>query len=100
MAHLEHRLAVQPAFRGSLRHAVEQRYEALANTTGLNEEVFDALVVIAAGGLSPAAIARGHVAVQRLQVDMATGRRARLVRLGFEGAEADRLAALHTRNFM
>jgi hypothetical protein len=31
---------------------------------------------------------------------MADGRYTRLVRLGFEPAEAERLAALHTRNFM
>jgi len=100
MAHLEHRLAAQPEFRDSLRNAVEQRYDALANTTGLNEEVFDSLVVIASGSLTPAAVARGHQAVSRLQADMATGRRARLTRLGFANEEAERLAALHTRNFM
>jgi hypothetical protein len=100
MAHLEHRLAVQPEFQTRLQNAVEQRYDALAHTTGLNEEVFDALVLIAAGSLQPDALARGHQAVQQLQRDMATGRRARLGRLGFQAAEADRLAALHTRNFM
>jgi len=100
MAHLEHRLAVQPEFQTRLRNAIEQRYDALAHTTGLNEEVFDALVLIAAGELTAPALARGHAAVLRLQNDMATGRRARLARLGFEAGEAERLSALHTRNFM
>jgi len=100
MAHLEHRLAVQPDYQPRLRNAVEVRYDALAGTAGLNEEVFDALVLLAAGELTLPAIARGHEAVQQLKRDMAAGRRARLARLGFARAEAERLADLHTRNFM
>jgi hypothetical protein len=38
--------------------------------------------------------------VQHLKREMAAGRRARLSRLGFERGEAERLADLHTRNFM
>ncbi len=100
MAHLEHRLAVQPDYHAKLRSAVEQRYEELAGTAGLNEEVFDALVLLAAGELTPPAVARGHAAVQQLKLDMAAGRRARLARLGFDAADAQRLADMHTRNFM
>ncbi|MCW5653612.1 MAG: ferritin-like domain-containing protein [Hydrogenophaga sp.] len=100
MAHLEYRLSVEPGFQTRLRNAVELRYDALAGTAGLNEEVFDALVLLAAGALSPQAIARGHAAVQDLKAEMATGRRARLARLGFAREEAQRLADLHTRNFM
>lgn len=100
MAHLEHRLAVQPDFRASLRNAVELRYDELASTAGLNDEVFDSLVLLAAGGLAPAAVARGHGLVQALKREMATGRKARLARLGFAPREAERLADLHTRNFM
>lgn len=100
MAHLEHRLAAQPDYRTQLRGAVEQRHEELAPTAGLNEEVFDALVLLAAGDLTPAAVARGHAAVQQLKLDMAAGRKARLLRLGFEAGDAQRLSDLHTRNFM
>lgn len=100
MAHLEYRLSVEPALSTRLRNAVELRFDALAGSAGLNEEVFDALVLLAAGELSPKAVARGHQAVQRLKLDMAAGRRARLSRLGFERSEAERLADLHTRNFM
>ena len=78
MAHLEHRLAVQPGYRTRLISAVEQRHE----------------------DLTPAAVARGHVAVQLLKLDMAAGRKARLLRLGFEPGEAQRLSDMHTRNFM
>lgn len=100
MAHLEHRLAVQPEYHAKLANAVEARHDALAGTAGLNEEVFDALVLLAAGSLAPAAVARGHAAVQGMVREMAAGRRARLARLGFDAAAAERLAAMHTRNFM
>ena len=100
MAHLEHRLAVQPDYQSRLQNAVEQRHDELAPTAGLNEEVFDSLVLLAAGDLAPAAVARGHAAVQQLKLDMAAGRRARLLRLGFSSVEAQRLADMHTRNFM
>lgn len=100
MAHLEYRLSVQPDYQARLRNAIEVRYDTLASTAGLNEEVFDALVLLAAGELSPAAVARGHTAVQQLQRDMAAGRRSRLARLGFDRDEAQRLSELHTRNFM
>lgn len=100
MAHLEHRLSVQPDYQARLRNAVEQRHDELAGTAGLNDEVFDALVLLAAGSLAPEAVARGHAAVQALKREMAAGRKARLSRLGFDAGEAERLAEMHTRNFM
>jgi TusA-related sulfurtransferase len=100
MAHLEYRLAVQPDYLARLQNAVEQRHEELAPTAGLNEEVFDALVLLAAGELTPTAVARGHAAVQQLKHKMAAGRKARLLRLGFDPGQAQRLADMHTRNFM
>ena len=100
MAHLLRRLKHEPEFRSRLAHAVETRNDALSGTSGLNEEVFDALILLAAGEFTPAAIATGYARVQALMIDMAEGRLARLLRLGFEGKTAQRLAALHTRNFM
>lgn len=100
MAHLAHRLTVQPEYRTALQNAVEQRNDELAPTAGLNEEVFDALVLLAAGALTPSAVARGHAAVQRLKLEMAAGRKARLLHLGFAPHDAQRLADMHTRNFM
>ena len=67
VAHLEHQAALDPTLRGRLRSAIERRHDALADTAGLNADVFDALVVLAAGEWTPAAIARGYRAVQRLQ---------------------------------
>lgn len=100
MSHLLYRLQREPEFRHTLARAVEHRHDALADTSGLNEEVFDALVLYAAGALEPAAIASGAAKVQLLLRDMTHGRYARLLRLGFERGQAERLASLHTRNFM
>jgi hypothetical protein len=99
-AHLEHVVATDANARAALRAAVERRHAALADTAGLNADVFDALVILAAGSWQPDAIRTGFRAVQALQTDMDTGRRRRLVRLGFPDAEARALSDLHTRNFM
>ena len=99
-AHLEHRIAAEPGLRDRLRGAIERRHEALATTAGLSEDVYDALVLLAAGSFAPAAIASGWDRVQQLQADMDEGRRRRLVRLGFSGEQARELSVLHTRNFM
>jgi hypothetical protein len=100
MTHLLGRLAQEPDFRQRLALAVQQRNDALAATSGLNEEVFDALIILAAGAFTPTAIAAGYVRVQALMRDMAQGRKARLEKLGFGKAQAEQLSALHTRNFM
>lgn len=100
MSHLLYRLQHEPGFQHQLAQAVEQRFDNLAGTSGLNEEVFDALILIAAGTLTPEALARGAARVQQLMRDMADGRFSKLLRLGFERGHAERLASLHTRNFM
>lgn len=100
MAHLIHRVEVEPDLRSQLASAIRRRHDVLIDTAGLNEQVFDALVVLAAGEWTPQAIASGFAAVQQLQVDMDRGRRRRLHRLGFTTEEAEELSALHTRNFM
>ncbi|WP_165986677.1 ferritin-like domain-containing protein [Streptomyces sp. YIM 98790] len=100
VAHLAHRAERDPGLHGRLRGAVERRHDALADTAGLNDDVFDSLVVLAAGSWTPEAIARGHRAVLRLRAEMDEGRRHRLARLGFPDDEAAELSALHTRNFM
>lgn len=100
MAHLGQQLAGDPALQARLVNAVEARFDNLAGTSGLNEDVFDALIMLAAGATDGAAIAAGYARVQELLQDMARGREARLNKLGFAPESARRLAALHTRNFM
>jgi hypothetical protein len=100
MAHLEHQGSVDAGLLGRLRGAIERRHDALLETSGLNQQVFDALVVLAAGAWTPRAIEAGYEAVQRLQAEMDEGRQRRLTRLGFPPSDAAALSALHTRNFM
>jgi len=100
LAHIAHELANDAALRGRLATAIERRHGALAGTAGLNEDVFDALLLLAAGGWEREALRRGHGAVVQLVRDMDNGRRARLARLGFSPEDAQRLSSLHTRNFM
>lgn len=100
LAHLGRHVVDDPALRGRLASAIERRHAALAHTSGLNSEVFDALVLLAAGSWEPAALRRGHAAVVALVGEMDAGRRTRLLRLGFDPDAAAALSALHTRNFM
>jgi hypothetical protein len=100
LAHLRRHVDEDPALRERLAAAIERRHASLAHTAGLNAEVFDALILLAAGSWSPSALRAGHAAVVALQREMDEGRRHRLVRLGFSADVAATLSALHTRNFM
>jgi len=100
VSHTAHLAASDKSYLGTLRQAVERRHSALQDTAGLNAEVFDSLVVLAAGSWSPEAISRGWQAVRDLQSRMDEGRRRRLAYIGFPDDEAAELSALHTRNFM
>jgi hypothetical protein len=100
LAHLSQHLKREPGFRPRLADAVRRRHDALRHTAGLNDEVFDALLLMAAGSWEHEALRQGSRRVLQLTHDMDEGRRKRLVRLGFDEAEAAALSALHTRNFM
>jgi hypothetical protein len=100
MGHLQYQISLDEKTRERLALAITRRHDTLAQTSGLNEEVFDALVLLAAGDWTPEAIADGFAKVQQLQSEMNAGRQARLLKLGFTEREASELSALHTRNFM
>lgn len=100
VAHLKHQGDLDPTLRVKLRAAVERRYQSLVDTAGLNQDVFDSLVILAAGHWTPDAVGRGYDKVLALQAAMDEGRQRRLVHLGFPADEAADLSALHTRNFM
>jgi hypothetical protein len=100
LAHLELAVRADPTLRDGLALAIQRRHDALRDTAGLNQAVDDALVVLAAGAWEPDAIATGFARVRVLETEMDEGRRRRLVRLGFDAADAAALSALHTRNFM
>lgn len=100
MAHLREHITRDPGMRSRLAAAVHQRHDALRHTAGLNAEVFDALILMAAGSWEPADLRRGYQRVAQLSRDMDEARTRRLVKLGFDEGEAAQLSALHTRNFM
>ena len=100
LAHLTQHLARDPEFRPRLADAIRRRHDALRHTAGLNDEVFDALLLMAAGSWEHDALRQGSRRVAQLMHDMDEGRRKRLLRLGFSEKEAAELSALHTRNFM
>jgi len=100
MGHLQYQISLDPTIRQRLAAAVHRRFDALSQTTGLNEEVFDSLVLLAAKEWTPEAISQGFGKVQQLKDEMNQSRRARLQKLGFTAEEAENLSSLHTRNFM
>jgi hypothetical protein len=100
LSHLREHIDADPSLRDALANAVRRRHDALRHTAGLNAEVFDALVVIAAGSWAPADLMRGYDHVADLVKEMHTGRQKRLIRLGFSEDDSEDLSALHTRNFM
>jgi hypothetical protein len=100
LGHLARHAKADPTLLDRLAAAATRRHGALAHTSGLNDDVFDALVLLAAGSWEPAALRRGWTAVMQLVRAMDDGRRLRLTRLGFSVDRAAELSALHTRNFM
>jgi hypothetical protein len=100
LAHLKRHTVFDPGLLPRLQAAVERRHETLLQTSGLNEEVFDSLVLLAAGSWEAAAIEAGYDRVLELKKDMDDGRRTRMIKTGFSEEEASRLSGLHTRNFM
>jgi hypothetical protein len=100
MSHLREHLQALPSLRDTLMNAVRRRHESLRHTAGLNAEVFDAIVLLAAGSWDCEDIGMGHDAVSALVAEMHLGRTRRLLKLGFSDTEAEDMSALHTRNFM
>jgi len=100
MAHLREHVERRPEMLARLANAIRKRHDALRDTAGLNAEVFDALLLMAAGSWDWSDLRRGQQRLMALTRDMHAGRRKRLIQLGFAETEADELSALHTRNFM
>ncbi len=100
LAHLRRHAGRDPGLHARLAAAVHRRHDALRHMAGLNAEVFDALILMAAGSWAPDDLRQGHRRVMQLMRDMDEGRKKRLLRLGFGAEEAAELSSLHTRNFM
>lgn len=99
-AHLRYVLEREPERRASLAAAVERRSRMLASVSGLSPYVYDALVVLGGGGISPAQVRVGARRVAELHREMDRARRERLRGLQFGAEEATALSAYHTKNFM
>ena len=100
MEHLRYVLAREPERRALLAAAVERRGRMLAAVSGLSPYVYDALTILAGGGISSAQVREGARQVALLHREMDRARRERLQSLGFETEEASALSAYHTNNFM
>ena len=100
VAHLGEQIRHDPGLTGRLAQSVRRRHEELRHTVGLNAEVFDALILLAAGSWEQDDLRRGNEEVSKLLRDMDAGRQSQLRRLGYTTAEATELSSLHTRNFM
>lgn len=100
IAHLREHIRTDPSVLATLASAVRRRHDALRHTAGLNREVFDALVLMAAGSWAPSDLRTGYDAVADLLQEMNSSRTKRLIRLGFATNDAEELASLHTRNLM
>lgn len=100
LAHVRHALAHDPTVFARLEAATLRRAASLPSTASAPAPLADALVLLAAGSVEPAKVARGHEAYRALLDEMHEARRKRLVHAGFDEAQADRLSLLHTPNFM
>ena len=100
MEHLRYVLEREPERRALLAAAVERRGRMLAAVSGLSPYVYDALTILAGGGISSAQVREGARQVALLHREMDRARRPRLQSLGFETEEASALSAYHTKNFM
>jgi hypothetical protein len=98
--HARHALAADPDRAGELRAAVERRASYLADASGQSPHVEEALVILAAGGVTSSRIRDGVQAVRALQDTMHRRRVTRLTQLGFPPATAEEISEMHTPNFM
>lgn len=100
MEHLRYVLDGEPERRASLGAAVERRSRMLAAISGLSPYVYDALTVLAGGGILPRQLRDGARHVATLHREMDRARRERLQSLRFGAEEAGTLSVYHTKNFM
>jgi hypothetical protein len=100
LSHIREHIKAEPSLRESLMNAVRRRAAALRHTAGLNTEVSDALVLMAAGSWMISNLSRGYDEVAALIQEMHVMRRKRLTGIGFSDVQAEELSSLHTPNFM
>ncbi|HYC90453.1 MAG TPA: ferritin-like domain-containing protein [Thermoanaerobaculia bacterium] len=100
LAHVRAALACDSTLYARLEQAVRHRAATLHGVAGVPAPVQDALIVLAARGTEPGAVARGHAAFRELLDTMHASRVKRLLHAGFTPEQADTISQLHTANFM
>jgi hypothetical protein len=100
LAHVRYALAQDPSLYRRLENAVRTRAASLAGIGSVPAPVQDALIILAAGGTSPAQVTRGHAAFRDLLETMHESRIKRLQHAGFTPDQAETISTLHTPNFM
>ena len=98
--HARHYLAADPDRAAGLVEAVRRRATFLADASGASPHVEEALVVLAAGGVTPSKIREGVSQVRVLHDTMHRRRVTRLTQLGFPAKVAEEMSEMHTPNFM
>jgi TusA-related sulfurtransferase len=100
MSHVKHALKHDTTMYQRLESAVRKRSATLAGVGKVPAAVQDSLTILAAGGTSPDAVAKGHAAFRGLLEVMHENRVKRLFTAGFTTEQAQTLSELHTPNFM
>jgi TusA-related sulfurtransferase len=100
LAHVRHALVHDPQLYSRLEDAVRRRAAQLSGVGGVPAPLQDGLTILAAGGTSPSAVAKGHEAFRGLLAAMHENRMRRLESAGFTSDQARMLSDLHTPNFM
>lgn len=98
--HARHFIAEDPDRVQILREAVGRRARFLSDTAAGSPHIEEALVILAAGGISPGALPDAVRAVRELHETMHRRRVGRLRQLGFPIGAAEEISELHTPNFM
>lgn len=99
LAHVRHALRHDPGLYDRLEAAVRRRAATMQGAQ-VPAPLQDALTILAARGIEPQAVAKGHEAFRELLHTMEEGRVKRLQSAGFTPEQARVLSGLHTPNFM
>lgn len=100
IAHVREQLRREPSKADRLVAAAEERSAALQATSGSNPVVMEALAILAGGGSGPHQMARGVESTNQLYRTMHQYRVRRMLQIGLDGPTAEKIAELHTPNFM
>ena len=100
LAHVRFGLANDASLYKRLEDTVRRRSATLHGAGGVPAPLQDSLTILAAGGIEPRSVSRGHESYRELLETMHLSRIKRLQHAGFSLEQAETLSRLHTPNFM